>query len=61
MVLQRVTVEEQCPIVADLLESPIFKYITLAKNNCECSGTEEELIVNYIHPLFLKSEAALSK
>ncbi len=47
--------------VAELMDSPLAKYITLAANDCGCSGTAEELIVNYVHPLFLKAHSAASK
>ncbi len=40
------------PTVADLLASPLAKYITLAANDCGYSGKAEELIVTYVHPLF---------
>ncbi len=41
------------PTIAEFLESPLAKYITLAANDCGYSGTAEELIVSYVHPLFL--------
>jgi len=47
--------------VADLLASPLAKYITLAANDCGYSGKAEELIVAYVHPLFLKAHSAASK
>ena len=49
------------PTIAELLESPLAKYITLAANDCGYSGTAEELIVSYVHPLFLKAHSAASK
>ncbi len=49
------------PTVAKLMDSPLVKYITLAANDCGYSGTVEELIVNYVHPLFLKAHSAASK
>ena len=49
------------PTVAELLESPLAKYITLAANDCGYSGTAEELIVSYVHPLFLKAHSAASR
>ncbi len=49
------------PTIAKLLESPLAKYITLAANDCGYSGTAEELIVSYVHPLFLKAHSAASK
>ena len=47
--------------VADLMDSPLAKYITLAANDCGYSGTAEELIVSCVHPLFLKAHSAASK
>ncbi len=49
------------PTVAELMGSPLAKYITLAANDCGYSGTAEEPIVNYVHPLFLKADSAASK
>ena len=49
------------PTVAELLESPLAKYITLAANDCGYSGTAEELIVSYVHPLFLKAHSSASR
>ena len=46
------------PTVADLLASPIGKYITISTDNCGYSVTEEEFIVNYVPPMFLKTKAA---
>ena len=39
MALKNVIVEEQCPTVADILESTIGTYINISKNNCRYSGT----------------------
>ena len=52
---------DDIPTVAVLLESPLAKYITLAANDCGYSGTAEELIVSYVHPLFLKAHSAASR
>ena len=49
------------PTVAELMDSPLAQYITLAANDCGYSGTAEEIIVSYIHPLFLKAHSAASK
>jgi hypothetical protein len=43
------------------LASPLAKHITLAANDCGYSGTVKELIVSYVHPLFLKAHSAASK
>ncbi len=58
MALMSLTLEETIPTVADLLASPLAKYITLAANDCGYSGTAQELIVTYVHPLFLKAHSA---
>ena len=55
MLLQSMTVEKQCPIVAGLMDSTVAKYITLSSNDYVYGGTAEDLIVNDIHPLFLKA------
>ena len=49
------------PTVADLMDSPLADYVTLAANDCGYGGTAEELIVSYVHPLFLKAHSAASK
>jgi len=52
---------DQCPTVAELMASPLARYITLAANDCGYSGTAEELIVDYVHPLFLKAKSSASR
>ncbi len=37
------------------------KCITLAANDCGYDRTAEELIVSYVHPLFLRAHSAASK
>ena len=53
-------VGEQCPPFAEIMASPLAKYITIASNTCGYGGTTEELILNYVHPLFLKYKYAAS-
>ena len=36
------------------MASLLAKYITIAANNCRYGGTPEELILNYVHPFFLR-------
>ena len=55
------TLDKTIPTVADLLAIPLAKYITLTANDCGYSGTAEELIVLYVHPLFVKAYSAESK
>ena len=51
---------DSIPTISELLEIPIFKSITLAANDCGYEGTTKDLIVNYVHPLFLKAKSATS-
>ncbi len=43
------------------MASPSVKYIAIAANDCGYSDTAEELIVSYVHPLFVKADSATSK
>ena len=53
-------VGDQRPIVAELMASLLTKYISLATNDCGYTGMAAELMVNYVQPLFLKAESAVS-
>jgi hypothetical protein len=55
------SIEDSLPSISDLINSPLSKYITLAENDCGYDGTAEDLIVQYIHPLFLREHSAASK
>jgi hypothetical protein len=59
--LQLMSIEDSLPSISDLINSPLSKYITLAANDCGYDGTAEELIVSYVHPLFLWAHAVASK
>ncbi len=59
--LQLLLIEDSLPSISDLINSPLPKYITLAANDCGYDGTAEELIVQYVHPLFLRAHSAASK
>jgi hypothetical protein len=61
MALMSLTLDKKIPTVADLLASPLANYITLAANDWGYSGNAKELIVTYVHPLFLKAHSAASK
>jgi len=61
MSLLMMTMTDGIPTVADLMDSPLAKYITLAANDCGYGGTAKELIVSYVHLLFLKAHLAASK
>ena len=53
--------DKTIPTVADLLASPLAKYITLTANDCGYTGNAKELIVTYSNPLFLKVHSAARK
>jgi hypothetical protein len=61
LLLSMLSMTDGIPTVAELMDSPLAKYITLAANDCRYSGTVEELIVTYVYPLFLKAHSAASK
>ncbi len=61
LLLSMLSMTDGIPTMAELMDSPLAKYITLAANDCGYSGTAEELIVTYVHPLFLKAHSAASK
>ena len=60
MPLNNAQVKEQCPAAADILDSLIAKFITLATNYCGYGGAMEYMIVNYFHPLSLKTKVVAS-
>ena len=55
------SIKDSLPSISDLISSPLSKFITLAANDCGYNGTTEELIVQYVHPLFLRAHSAASK
>ena len=61
MPLQSMAVGDKFLTVDELMASPLDKYITIAVNDCVYVGMSEELIVNYIHPLFFKAKSAFSQ
>jgi len=59
--LNSMILEDELPSIRDVLESPLAKFIHFAANACGYNGTAEDLMVNWIHPLFLKAKAKASK
>ena len=49
MLLQIMMVGDQRPTVTEIMAIPLGKYINLSANDCQYSGTVEELIVNYVY------------
>ena len=52
--------ELEVPTVEELMASPLAKFIHLAVNNTNYSGSTKDLIANHVHPLFLKAKAQAS-
>ena len=61
MLLHTSRLNDQVPTIQDITKSLLSKFITFAANDCNYNGTTEDLIVNWVHPLFLKAKAAASK
>ena len=59
--LNAMELQDDVPTVQELLDSPLFPFISFATNSCGYKGTTQELIVNWVHPLFLKAKAEASK
>ena len=59
--LNTMELRQDVPTVEELLNSPLSRFILFAANSCGYSGTTQELIVNWVHPLFLKAKAEASK
>ena len=51
----------EVPTVEDIMNSPLSRFIKFAANDCGYKGSTRELIVNWVHPFFLKAQAAASK
>ncbi len=52
---------DDVPSVEELMDSPLSHFIMFAANSYGYSGTTKELIINWVHPLFLKAKAKASK
>lgn len=48
------------PDIDKIMDSPLAKFITFAANDCGYSGSARDLVVNWIHPMFLKAKSAAS-
>ena len=58
MTLNAMHLADSILTITKLLDSPISKFITIAANDCGYEGTTQDLIVNDVHPLFLKAKEA---
>ena len=59
--LNAMELRQDVPTVQELIDSPLSRFISFAANSCGYSGTTQELIVNWVHPLFIKAKAEASK
>lgn len=59
--LNAMELRQNVPTVEELLNSPLTHFISCAANRCSYGGTTQELIVDWVHPLFLKAKAEASK
>ena len=48
-------------LIEDITDCPLLKFIHFAANDCGYHGLKKDLIVNWIHPLFLKAKSAASQ
>ena len=60
-ILNAIELRDDVPTVQELLDSPLSRFISFAANSCGYKGTTQELIINWVHPLFLKAKAEASK
>ena len=51
---------DDLPDIHAIMASPLSRFITFAANDCGCSGSAKDLMVNWIHPMFLKARASAS-
>ena len=57
-----VTVDDvDVPSVDYLKDCPFSRFIHFAANECGYAGTREDLVVNWVHPFFLKAKSEASK
>ena len=42
--------------IENILNSPLSKFITFSSRNCGYTGTTHYLMVNWVHPVFIKAK-----
>ena len=55
------SLEHNIRTVANLMKSPLDKFITLDANYCVHEGTTNDFIVKWVNPLSLKAHSEASK
>jgi hypothetical protein len=59
--LNAIELRQDVHTVEELLDSLLSCFISLAASSCDYSGMTQELIVNWVHQMFLKATAEASK
>ena len=59
--MNKMSLDHKLPTVAELMESTLARFITLAENYCGYQGTTKELTVNWVHSLLPKAYVEASK
>ena len=49
------------PSLEEFMKIPLSKFITISLNDCGYNGSTRDLIMNWVHPLFLNVKAEASK
>ena len=57
----KMSLEHKIPNVAELMENYLDRFINLSVNDCGYGGTTKELIIKWVHLLFLNAHTEDSK
>ena len=49
------------PKIGEVLNIPLDTFIVFSNNYCGCSGSTQYIMVNWVHPFFLKAVSAAIK
>ena len=52
---------DDVPYIEDVLSSNIYKFITSVNNYYRYTGSTQDLMINWVHPMFLKEKSRGSK
>ena len=59
--LTAMELRQDVPTVEELFDSPLSHVILLTANSCGYIRTTQEVIINWVHPLFCKAKTEASK
>ena len=60
IILNSIQVDD-LPEIGEVLKKNLDKFISFAANDCGYSGSEHDIMVKWVHPLFLTSKTACIK